>query len=168
MAATRPFSLAAGVVSRDFFGGRGGGGGGNTAVGQRPKLADQERARSSPCRMRARQSVIVSAASELMEQIRGMVTQLDANPAKKQKVYMYSLENADAQQVQQVLQEMFENTTTREQQRNSQNQNNVLQNRANQSSNQHDHHGLDGYQTRAAHRQRARRLLIRHYTTRNL
>ena len=41
-------------------------------------------------------SIIVSAASELMPQIEEMVAQLDASPAKKQKVYIYSLENADA------------------------------------------------------------------------
>ena len=78
------------------------------------------------------QSVIVSAASGLMDQVRGMITQLDSNPAKKQKVYTYSLENADAQQVESVLQEMFQSTTTRNNSRNSQSQNNVLQNRANQ------------------------------------
>jgi len=62
-----------------------------------------------------------------------MVAKLDSNPAKKQKVYTYSLENADAQQVQTVLKEMFESTTTRNNSRTSQNQNNVLQNRANQT-----------------------------------
>ena len=67
-----------------------------------------------------------------MDQVRGMITKLDSNPAKKQKVYTYSLENADAQQVQAVLKEMFETTTTRNSGQNSQNQNNVLQNRANQ------------------------------------
>ena len=73
-------------------------------------------------------SIIVSAASELMPQIEEMVTQLDASPAKKQKVYIYSLENADAQQVQQVLQDMFQrNNTTMN--RNNANQNSALMNR---------------------------------------
>jgi general secretion pathway protein D len=73
-------------------------------------------------------SIIVSAASELMPQIEEMVAQLDASPARKQKVYIYSLENADAQQVQQVLQDMFQrNNTTMN--RNNQNQNSALMNR---------------------------------------
>src|SRR5437667_884790 len=73
-------------------------------------------------------SIIVSAAHELMPQIEEMVTQLDASPAKKQKVYIYSLENADAQQVQQVLQDMFQrNNTTMN--RNNANQNSALMNR---------------------------------------
>ena len=73
-------------------------------------------------------SIIVSAASELMPQIEEMVAQLDASPAKKQKVYIYSLENADAQQVQQVLQDMFQrNNTTMN--RNNANQNSALMNR---------------------------------------
>ena len=73
-------------------------------------------------------SIIVSAAHELMPQIEEMVAQLDASPAKKQKVYIYSLENADAQQVQQVLQDMFQrNNTTMN--RNNANQNSALMNR---------------------------------------
>lgn len=118
-----------------LFGGRGGpGGGGNTGTGggdQNSRI--KKRAKVIAVADARTQSVIVSAASGLMEQIRTMVTQLDSNPAKKQNVYVYSLENADAQQVESVLQEMFETTTTRNNSRNSQNQNNALQNRANQS-----------------------------------
>ena len=77
-------------------------------------------------------SVIVTATSGLMGQIAQMIEQLDANPAKKQNVYVFSLENADPQQVQEVLSEMFETSNTRGSSRNSQ-QNNALQNRANQS-----------------------------------
>ena len=109
------------------------GGGGNTAgaaTGQNARIS--KRARVIAVADPRTQSVIVSAASGLMAQVRGMITQLDSNPAKKQKVYTYSLENADAQQVQTVLKEMFESTTARNNNRSSQNQNNVLQNRANQ------------------------------------
>jgi type II secretory pathway component GspD/PulD (secretin) len=119
-----------------LFGGRGGpgGGGGNAGTGgggdQNSRI--KKRAKVIAVADARTQSVIVSAASGLMDQIRTMVTQLDSNPAKKQNVYVYSLENADAQQVESVLQEMFE-TTTRNNSRNSQNQNNALQNRANQS-----------------------------------
>src|SRR5204863_7566633 len=69
-------------------------------------------------------SIIISAASELMPQIEEMVAQLD-HPAKKQKVFVYSLENADPQQVEQILKSMFERTTTANN-RNTLNQNSPL------------------------------------------
>jgi type II secretory pathway component GspD/PulD (secretin) len=52
-------------------------------------------------------SVIVSASTNLMPQIDSMIKNLDINPAKKQKVFVYSLQNADVQDVQQVLQDLF-------------------------------------------------------------
>jgi hypothetical protein len=69
-----------------------------------------------------------------MEQISGMVTQLDANPAKKKKVFVYSLQNADVRQVEQVLQDMFPNNSTANN-RNSSSQNDVLLNRSLQNQN---------------------------------
>jgi general secretion pathway protein D len=115
-----------------LFGGRGGPGGNNAASGDQNSRI-KKRARVIAVPDPRTQSVIVSAASGLMQQIKGMVEQLDSNPAKKQNVYVYSLENADAQQVEEVLQEMFQSTTSRNNNRNSQNQNNVLRNRANQT-----------------------------------
>ena len=73
-------------------------------------------------------SLIVSAASELMPQIEEMIKRLDV-PPKKQKVFVYSLENADVQQVEQILRDMFDRSGTSAN-RNSQNQNNALQNRS--------------------------------------
>jgi len=65
-----------------------------------------------------------------MPQIAMMVEQLDASPAKKQKVFVYSLENADVQQAQQILAGLFQRTTTTTQNRN-QNQNSILTTREN-------------------------------------
>ncbi len=53
-------------------------------------------------------SVIVSATAELMVQIRLMVERLDGNKAKQQKVYTYSLQNADVEGVSEILRNMFE------------------------------------------------------------
>ena len=53
-------------------------------------------------------SVIVSATAELMKQIALMVERLDDNKAKQQKVYTYSLQNADVEGVSQILRNMFE------------------------------------------------------------
>ena len=57
-------------------------------------------------------SLVVSAASELMPQIASMIIQLDASPARKQKVFVYSLQNADAQETALILQDMFQRNTT--------------------------------------------------------
>ena len=77
-------------------------------------------------------SVIVSATAELMKQIALMVERLDGNKAKQQKVYTYSLQNADVEGVSEILRNMFEQqngnfNSTRN--RNSSNQQNPLDNR---------------------------------------
>ena len=77
-------------------------------------------------------SVIVSATAELMTQITLMVERLDGNKAKQQKVYTYSLQNADVEGVSEILRNMFEQqngnfNSTRN--RNSSNQQNPLDNR---------------------------------------
>ena len=77
-------------------------------------------------------SVIVSATAELMKQIALMVERLDDNTAKQQKVYTYSLQNADVEGVSAILRSMFEQqngnfNSTRN--RNNQNQQNPLDNR---------------------------------------
>ena len=77
-------------------------------------------------------SVIVSATAELMKQIALMVERLDDNKAKQQKVYTYSLQNADVEGVSAILRSMFEQqngnfNSTRN--RNSSNQQNPLDNR---------------------------------------
>lgn len=116
-----------------FFGRGGPGGNTSSGGGSDQNSRIKKRARVIAVPDARTQSVIVSAASGLMAQIRNMITQLDANPAKKQFVKTFSLENADAEQVEQILREMFESTNTRNNNRNSQNRNNALQNRANQN-----------------------------------
>lgn len=52
-------------------------------------------------------SVIITASPALMEQISGMISQLDSDPSKQQKVFVIPVENADPSQVQQILQNLF-------------------------------------------------------------
>ncbi|MEQ2009349.1 MAG: secretin N-terminal domain-containing protein [Limisphaerales bacterium] len=52
-------------------------------------------------------SVIVTASPTLMEQITGMIAQLDSDPSKQQKVFVIPVENADPAQMQQILQALF-------------------------------------------------------------
>ena len=53
-------------------------------------------------------SLLVSAAGDLMPQIAEMIAQLDASPAKKEVVRVYDLQNADPQDVNQVMQDLFQ------------------------------------------------------------
>ncbi len=77
-------------------------------------------------------SIIVSASSMLMNQIGKMINQLDADNSRKQKVYVYSLDHADADNVAEILRGMFEdrlNGTSRSINRQNNQQNNPLNNR---------------------------------------
>ena len=77
-------------------------------------------------------SVIVSATAELMKQIALMVERLDDNKAKQQKVYTYSLQNADVEGVSEILRNMFEQQNgnfNSSRNRNNSNQQNPLDNR---------------------------------------
>ena len=68
-----------------------------------------------------------------MDQIGNMVEQLDHESPKVSKVSVIHLDNADPQQVQQVLQSMFQSTTTRSP--NSSTQTSPFQNRIQQNLN---------------------------------
>jgi hypothetical protein len=52
-------------------------------------------------------SVVVSAARDLLDQITGMIEALDADPARKQKVFVFPVENTDPAAVQEILQNLF-------------------------------------------------------------
>ncbi len=95
-----------GQVRFGGFGNRGG----NTANASSERAKKKGRVVAVPDARTS--SVIVSADRELMDQISAMVKQLDADPARKQKVYVYDLENADPQQVQEVLRNLFESQNT--------------------------------------------------------
>jgi type II secretory pathway component GspD/PulD (secretin) len=57
-------------------------------------------------------SIIVSAASTMMPQIAEMIKGLDGSLGRKEKVFVYDLQNADPQDVQQVLQDLFNRNST--------------------------------------------------------
>ena len=113
------------------FGGPGGGGRGNRNTTQNSNTSDRmkKKGRVAAVPDQRTSSIIVTADSELMPQIAAMVEQLDSSPAKRQKVYIYSLDNAEVGQVEQVLRDMFDRSGTSAN-RNSQNQNSALQNRS--------------------------------------
>jgi type II secretory pathway component GspD/PulD (secretin) len=79
------------------------------------------------------QAVIVTAPKDLMEQIAGMMTDLDVPSERDQNVSVIQLQNGDPQQVAQVLQNMFQNTTASRMGASS-SQNSALQQRAQNST----------------------------------
>jgi general secretion pathway protein D len=76
-------------------------------------------------------SVIVSADSELMPEIAGIIAQLDSSSTKAQHVYIYPIQNADVYQVEQVVRDMFERNNIQAN-RNNQNETSQLENRIRQ------------------------------------
>ncbi len=120
--------------NRGGFGGFGGIGGpfnaaANNAAGANTSERMKKKGRVFAVPDQRTSSIIISAASELMPQIAEMIHQLDESPARKQRVFVYSLENADVQQVEQILRGMFERTTTQNN-RNTANQNSALTTRS--------------------------------------
>jgi general secretion pathway protein D len=81
------------------------------------------------------QSVIVTASKDLMVQIAGMMEQLDVPSDRDQGVYVFQMKNGDPQQAVQVLQNMFQSSSTsRSGTSTSSSQNSPLQQRAQNSA----------------------------------
>jgi general secretion pathway protein D len=116
-----------------MFGGRGGFARGTAAASQ---ASTSERARKMGRVLavpdQRTSSIIVSAASTLMPQIAAMIAQLDASPAKRERVAIYELQNADPLDVHQVLQDLFNRNTYMRSSSTRNNQQNALTTRQNQ------------------------------------
>ena len=92
-------------------GGRGGGGGGgNSASGQNDRIRRASQVMAVPDGRTS--SVIVTASKNLMSQIAGMVRELDVPSIRDQQVHVFRMNNGDPQQAVQVLQNMFQSTTS--------------------------------------------------------
>jgi type II secretory pathway component GspD/PulD (secretin) len=87
-----------------------GGGGGNndSSANDRIKKATQVSA-VADSRI---QSVIVTAPKDLMDQIAGMMNDLDVPSTRDQQVFVFHMNNGDPQQAAQVLQTMFQSSGT--------------------------------------------------------
>ena len=80
-------------------------------------------------------SVIVTASKDLMQEIAGMMEQLDVPSDRDQGVYVFQMKNGDPQQAVQVLQNMFQSSSTsRNGTSTSSAQNSPLQTRAQNSA----------------------------------
>lgn len=92
-------------------GGAGGGAGGN-AGGNRGTTSS---GRATPVVAVAdprTYSVVVSASKDQMPDIIELVARLDSSPARRQKAFTITMQNADVQQVQLILQNLFQTTST--------------------------------------------------------
>ena len=117
-----------------FFGrmmaGAGGGGNANSTENDRVKKATQVTA-VADSRI---QAVIVTAPKDLMGQIASMMTDLDVPSDRDQGVYVFQMKNGDPQQAVQVLQNMFQSSSTSRSGSSSSSQNSALQQRAQNST----------------------------------
>jgi general secretion pathway protein D len=104
--------------------------GGNNSQNQRIQKATQVTA-VADARI---QAVIVTAPKDLMDQIAGMMTDLDVASDRDQGVYVFQMKNGDPQQALQVLQNMFQSSSTSRSGASSSSQNSALQQRAQNST----------------------------------
>ena len=105
------------------FGGGGGGGGGGFGGGGRGGGAAGASGRAGSTSGRTipvvaiadprTYSVVVTASKDQMPDIAEMIRRLDSNSGRQQKAYTITMENADVQQVQAILQNLFQSTTQR-------------------------------------------------------
>jgi general secretion pathway protein D len=75
-------------------------------------------------------SVVVTASKDLMQEIAGMMEQLDVPSDRDQGVFVFQMKNGDPQQAVQVLQNMFQSSSTSRSGTSSSSQNSALQQRA--------------------------------------
>jgi type II secretory pathway component GspD/PulD (secretin) len=108
---------AAGIFGGGGFGGGGGGGGGRGGGGGGGRNgANTAASRATPVVAVAdprTYSVVVTASKDAMPQIAEIVAQLDADSARRQKVFVYTMENADVKQVETILKNVFQSSNTR-------------------------------------------------------
>jgi type II secretory pathway component GspD/PulD (secretin) len=108
-----------------------GGGGGNTSTSsgsQNTRIQKQTQVVAVADSRTS--SVIVTASKDLMQEIAGMMEQLDVPSDRDQNVYVFQMKNGDPQQALTVLQNMFQSSSTSRSGTSSSSQSSALQQRA--------------------------------------
>jgi general secretion pathway protein D len=98
------------------FGGGNNQGGNNSRNNRSSRNGSSGSARSTPVVAVADPrtfSVVVAASKEQLPDIAEMIAKLDGSSARKQKVYVYTLENGDVHQVEAILKNLFQSNNTR-------------------------------------------------------
>jgi type II secretory pathway component GspD/PulD (secretin) len=118
-----PGGFFARMAAANAGGGAGTGGSQNSRIQKQTQVIAVADQRTS--------SVVVTASKDLMQEIAGMMTQLDVPSDRDQNVYVFQMKNGDPQQAVQVLQNMFQSSSTsRSGTSSSSSQNSALQQRA--------------------------------------
>jgi type II secretory pathway component GspD/PulD (secretin) len=121
------FNGGGGFVNRGFggngggfggggFGGGGGGNAGGQAGGANAAARGASGGRSIPVVAVAdprTYSIVINASKDQMPEIAEMIARLDSSTARKQKAYTITMQYADVQQVQTVLQNLFQSSMNR-------------------------------------------------------
>ena len=110
------------MMAANAAGGTGTGGSQNSRIQKQSQVIAVADQRTS--------SVVVTASKDLMQEIAGMMTQLDVPSDRDQGVYVFQMKNGDPQQALQVLQNMFQSSSTSRSGTSSSSQNSALQQRA--------------------------------------
>jgi type II secretory pathway component GspD/PulD (secretin) len=95
---------------------RGGRGGGTPGTGGRSSRGGSQASRGTPVVAVAdprTYSVIVTASREALIEIGDIIAQLDSSTARKQKVFVYTMENGDVKQVEAILKNLFQSSNAR-------------------------------------------------------
>jgi general secretion pathway protein D len=122
---------------RRLFGGGGQGGGNQAGGGGGQNQRIKKRNRVVAVADQRTGSVVVTATKDLMEQIESVVAELDPDPSNQKTVAVFPLQNAEPQDAMQVLQDIFQKSGTQNN-RNTANQNNALQSRSTQQTQQYN------------------------------
>ena len=108
-----PAAIFGGALAAAAASGRGSGSSGNNRDSRSGRGGNTSSVRTVPVVAVADPrtlSVIVTAAKEQMPDITEMVAQLDASSGRKQQAFVYTMENANVKQVEQILKNLFQTT----------------------------------------------------------
>jgi general secretion pathway protein D len=109
------FPSSGGGQTINVAGGRGGGGGGGRGGGRGNANTSQARVQRAQQVMAVAdgrtQSVVVTAAKDMMPDIANMIAEVDVNSVRDSDVYTVKVDNADPYQAAQVLQNLFQSST---------------------------------------------------------
>ncbi|HEY5912524.1 MAG TPA: secretin N-terminal domain-containing protein [Verrucomicrobiae bacterium] len=138
-----PFQFGGPGGFRRMFGGGGpfGGGSQGSSASQNQRIRKRNRVIAVADQRTA--CVVVTATKDLMDQIEGVVTELDADKQNVKTVAVIPLEHAEPQDAMQVLQDIFQKSGTQNS-RNQQSQNNALQSRSTQQNQQYNNSSRSG------------------------
>ena len=111
-----PFGPGGGAAAAAAIAAARGGRGPGTANTSRSSRGGSQQSRGTPIVAVADPrtfSVVVTASKEALVDIGEVIAQLDASTARKQKVFVYTMENGDVKQVEAILKNLFQTSNTR-------------------------------------------------------